>query len=60
MWVIVEIEESFMGTAVQVVGPFAEQRQAEMERRSRHIGRTLDPAVNASRVKSYTRELVSK
>ena len=59
-YVIVEVTDSFMGTSVVVVGPFNDERTAEMERRSRHLGRTLDPSVNASQTKSYAREVAPR
>lgn len=58
-WVIVEITETLIGRSVEVVGPFSDGQVAEMTRRSRHMGRILDGHVNASVIKSYTRELVS-
>lgn len=59
-WVIVEITETSLGRSVEVVGPFDDERTAEMSRRGRHFDRVQDGRVNASQTKSYTRELVSK
>lgn len=56
-YVIVEITKNWLGTSVEVVGPFEEERAAEMIRRNRHFDRSMSSSHNASQTDSYVRKV---